>query len=196
MTVVRRHNRKPIEKQDCQGDFVSSGRSCRHLAETRFGERENDIWLEIDDGRLEGAIDGKRPDPVLVVLDPFRKKRPKARFTEPFEKVGKFEAGVDQQVVGKVRVAGHMQFKGIPFDEVPVHDDPDTAVISRRNDADEENPQFLLRQSHILVAGLDQRPRIKPELRPRGPGVMAGDPFVAAIGGTPDRFSSRARGQF
>jgi len=47
-----------------------------------------------------------------------------------------------EKAVIKVRVAGNVQFKWITLDQLPVHDDAHTAVVSWWHNADQQNATF------------------------------------------------------
>jgi hypothetical protein len=51
---------------------------------------------------------------------------------------------MDQQAIRKIRIACHMQFKRAPLYQMSVHNDPHPAVIVRRHNAHEHQPQFTL----------------------------------------------------
>jgi hypothetical protein len=53
-------------------------------------------------------------------------------------KIWQSQLRMHKKVVGKIRVASDVQFKGISLHEHPVHDDAHTAIAARRNDTNEQ----------------------------------------------------------
>ena len=51
-----------------------------------------------------------------------------------------------QQPIGKISIAGDVQFKRIPFHQMPVHDNPHAAVVVRRHDAYKQNSRPPIHQ--------------------------------------------------
>jgi hypothetical protein len=53
---------------------------------------------------------------------------------------GKFDLGVDQQVVCKISIAGNVKLEWGTLNQMAVHDDPDPAVVAGRDHAHEHEP--------------------------------------------------------
>ena len=57
-----------------------------------------------------------------------------------------------KKVIGKVCVAGDVQFKRTTLHQLPVHDDAHTAVVAGRHDAHEQNADFQPHQPECAAS--------------------------------------------
>ena len=47
---------------------------------------------------------------------------------------------MNQKIAGEIGIAGHVQLKWAALHQMPVHDDPHSAVIPWRHDANQKDP--------------------------------------------------------
>jgi hypothetical protein len=137
MSEMAFHNGKPIQKQPSKRDTMLSGRSMGDMAETRLRQSQDHVRLEITNSIFQLPAADPRPKKILKIQNPFPKGWAEARFFDFLEEKGQFDLGMDKQAIRKIRIAGNMELKGCPLDQVPVHNNPHPAVIMRRHNAHE-----------------------------------------------------------
>src|SRR5438034_11107353 len=158
MTVMRLHDREPVQKHYRQRQAMFLCRLRRQMTKIGFGQSQNYIRLEILNGLVQGPRNRQRPDKIFVISDPRSQSRPEAALSQSVDEIGEPQGCMHQKVVGKVSVAGNVQFKRIPLHQVPMQHDENTAIIFGRNNANEQNATFCCHRELGGNRGMPVRP--------------------------------------
>ena len=86
---------------------------------------------------FQRSIGCQRPDEIFVVGDPCSQSRTEPALSQSMNEIRQPQLRMHQKFVSEVRVAGDVQFKRDSLDQLPVHDDAHTAIVSRRHDANQ-----------------------------------------------------------
>ena len=81
-------------------------------------------------------------DEIFIVGDPRGQPRAEPALPQSMKKVRQLQLRMHQKVIGKVGVAGDVQFKRIVLHQLPVHHNAHTAIVFRRYDAYQQNTIF------------------------------------------------------
>src|SRR5215510_1383994 len=87
MTVMTFHHGKPIEKESCQWQAVTSGHFFRNMTQPAFREGKDHVGCEVLHCLFQGSVGCHWPDEIFVIRDPCGESRAKSALSQPVNNV-------------------------------------------------------------------------------------------------------------
>src|SRR6266511_3853664 len=113
-----------------------------NVTQSAFSQRKHDMRLETLHCLFQRVIGCQRPDEILIIGNPRGQPRAKPALSQSMNEIRQPQLRIDEEVVGKVCVAGDVQFKRITLHQLSVHNNSDATVVPWRNYADQKNSRF------------------------------------------------------